>query len=251
VAGQGWGGKIEGLWEGRMKATFGSMTLVAVLLGVPSLCFADTTPTAANFSDYYVYQSLPVALGTTSTGKIQILKDARIKGLKAIPLDIDGPAQVQYRPAQLRLLDSSGKQVDLQPLKKSMASIKISAVDGPGPTFEVTVDYSLGWGTYNGPITSFATIHHGRLLWLEAADPDGSHKHIVKLLENTRSRWKVKDPHTFLRAFTHPNMKGIGNILELARYSLEGNQWIEHSLSKNGPDDFELPAFIPSDSEYP
>jgi hypothetical protein len=199
---------------------------------------------------YFVYQSMSTNVGT-SVEKIQVLRDARLRGIKRIPLDIDGPQAVTYTPALLRLIDSSGKKLEVHQLSKPMAWIKGSMLDGPGPTFEVTEDFSTGFGTYNGPMTSFVSIGSGKLQWLEASDPDGRNEHVIQFLDSIRSVWRVKNPTTILAAFAQPDKKGTGGTVRLSRYSYEKDHWVEHSVTKSGPSEFEATESIPADSEYP
>lgn len=199
---------------------------------------------------YFVYQSLSASVGT-SVGKIQILRDARLRNVKRIPLDIDGPQAVTYTSALLRLLDPNGQKLEVHQLEKPMAWIKRSELDSPGPTFEVTVDFSTGFGTYTGPMTSFVSIDEGKLRWLEACNADGTKKHVVRFLDNGyRSYWKVKDPHTIFFGFAHPDVEtGTRGVQKLSRYSFDGKRWVITSKEGPGAQDFEM-AF-PKDSEFP
>lgn len=199
---------------------------------------------------YFVYQSLTASVGTT-TGRIQILRDARLRGVKRIPLDIDGPQAITHTSALLRLLDANGQKLEVHQLEKPLAWIKRSKVEGPGPTFEVTVDFSTGAGTYNGPMTSFVSTGEGKMRWLEASEADNPGKHIVRFLDNGyRSYWKVKDSHTIFHAFAHPDVEtGQHGVEKLSRYSFDGSRWTITSKEGPGAQDFEMA--YPKDSEFP
>jgi hypothetical protein len=200
---------------------------------------------------YYVYQTIPFAFtGISGTGEIQILKDSRMLGLDSIPLDIDGPQKIKYRNALLRLEDSNGRKIDVKVLERPMASIKHSILDGPGPVFEVTVDYSTGFGTYNGPITFFVCPGGGSLDWLSTINSKTGKPEKLRLLSRAeRSIWKIRDSHTIIHAFAHPDEAGTSGINFFSRIAYESGHWVEYNRTEPGPMDFE--SYTPPDSKYP
>lgn len=199
---------------------------------------------------YYVAQSLTVSSqGISGTSRIELLRDRRLRGKKA-PLEIEGPESEGYLPAVLSLKTPDGVIAASKLLERTDASMKWSKLDGPGPVIELTVDYTTGMGTYNGPITSFLLLGLPGLELLKVAGTAGQGQKELRLMDNGyRAIWAVKDPHTILAAFASPSLNGEEGEVELKRFSLEGGAWVRHALNKKGPSDFE--SWIPPEKDYP
>jgi len=201
-------------------------------------------------SERYVTQSLTATVqGVSGTAKIEVLRDRTLKTVEHAPLDIDGPEK-DYLPAQIRVVDGNGAVIKLKTLERPEAKLSWSKLDGPGPVLELTVDYTTGFGTYNGPITFFLLLGKGPLEFLKVPDGHGVLPKELRLMDNGyRALWKVKDLHTILAAFASVDSSGEGGELSLSRFSLEDGVWVAHRRKGPGQSDFE--SSVPKDSDYP
>ena len=206
----------------------------------------------ANQLQYFVSQTLQITyLDTSATGKIQILKDARLRGAKTMPTDKFTGGPIEYRNALLRLLDSNGEKVAVQSLARPWASIRRSKLNGPGQVFEVTVNYISDIGSYQGPVTSFVCVNQAKLNWLEAVDAIDGTSRRISLLNGYHGIYKIKDSQTILKASATVDDQGTGGIEELARISLENGRWVIHRKSRPGASEFEAVESLPKESDYP
>jgi hypothetical protein len=138
-------------------------------------------------------------------GTLQLMLD------KALPTNLNDYSPLDdtshYVPAVLRIVGLTDSVVIADTLKRPVATISLSReLNGEPPWYELMVDYSVGWGSYAGPITSFIRVRGGRLESLQATGQSTGKTDTVFLMRSLKTDW---------RFYVSPKT-GTLNILEVA-----------------------------------
>jgi hypothetical protein len=156
--------------------------------------------------------------------------------------------------ATLRVLDRQSHVVDTKKLEMPLARISEEQIQGQHPTFMVTVDYSVGFGSYAGLSTFLLDITDGKLAWASAMDLASETTVPILLAKTLKSDWKVipfgpnKD---ILRVYCQPGDGADEFVVGYVRYRFDGQRWIRYERTQAGfwesdnpfppPDAFPLP----------
>jgi len=183
---------------------------VVLCLALPALAEAHTaaTPEDILLAEYAVYQSIP--LNPTENGiegSLQILQDKRVTpeyrktwGMSANPqsaLGEDAPLvqSIKARPLQdghLRLVGVDGRKIVDEALEAPLGEVKEVFLYGTKfPTYLVSVDLGIGFGSYAGPATMLVEIRKGKLLHIQAAEHAGGERDRLWLGESGKSAWRI------------------------------------------------------------
>ena len=183
---------------------------VGLFYSLAGLIFADRAFAAAVIpTGYSVHQSVdvdPTEAGIA--GSLQILQDRRITptlrklmwGISNEPdfvLSEDDVRQKQFaveplRHAHLRLVDLSGRVTVDEQFDVPLAEIKVAHLYGTSfPTYLVTLDYSIGMGSYAGPTTTFAEIRNGHLAFVHASETGGTRDTQLSLMRSLKADWRI------------------------------------------------------------
>lgn len=202
-------------------------------------------------------------------GELQILKDERItasiaktvwnKGaFEGKPEDtVSSFKELPPRNAQIRVVDRHGKVIDSEKLERPLARLGIAKLYADSKvTYSVTVDYSAGFGSYSGPITSFVEVSGGHLSWLEAVDHDGKHRK-VSVMSSLKTAWRIAPVadggREILEAACRPTEKTLktGDDFQIiySRYYFDGTQW--RLVSRKVPGFSEFEDGFPRRSRFP
>jgi hypothetical protein len=136
-------------------------------------------------SGYRIFQGLPLNRFSNGVdGSILILIDERIEGLSGgvrndpysgmgtLHLELD-PRNWSLRPDEIKqallvVIDEKLPFLYSEPLGRESARLDRVFLyrDRSHPTFVVTRDYSIGWGSYNGPISYFLEVADGGIRYI-------------------------------------------------------------------------------------
>ncbi|HXB21983.1 MAG TPA: hypothetical protein VNV88_11405 [Candidatus Solibacter sp.] len=148
--------------------------------------------------------------------------------------------------ATLRVLDRQSHVVDTKKLEMPLARISEEQIQGQHPTFMVTVDYSVGFGSYAGLSTFLLDITDGKLAWASAMDLASETTVPILLAKTLKSDWKVipfgpnKD---ILRVYCQPGDGVDEFVVGYVRYRFDGQRWIRYERTQAG--------FWESDNPFP
>lgn len=169
----------------------------------------------------------------------------------------DPESGAEAKPALLQVLDAAGAVQQTFTLEKPVASLKRSELEGPGPVFEVEVDYSAGFGSYNGPITFFLAFDGKKAAWLMARDAETGEQVKMEAMSSLKTAWDIIDSRTLLKAACRPDLaagqaaeEGQAFLVHYYRYSLTKAGWTRFHRQKAGFMEFE-DAGLPPRSEFP
>jgi len=99
------------------------------------------------------------------------------------------------RRALVRVVTRAGREVVAQELERELGELTTVRLYGDTrPTYAVTVDLSVGFGSYAGPLTRLAEIRDSRLVWLRAVDQRTQEVTEIQLIATLKTAWQFA-PH--------------------------------------------------------
>jgi len=190
-------------------------------------------------------------------GKLILLIDNRLP--EEIPawdyLDSVGdPSALQN--AALIILGQDGDTIVTELLERPSAWFQITDSIPDSPTWmAITVDYSSGMGSYNGPITSFLGVKNAKIEWLEVSNVATNQRERIFLMRSLKTQWRLvqNDPPYLLQAACRPDFdKGLDSFkLIFTRDSLKGSGWFKSERVESGFLEFEDESDFPPESKFP
>jgi hypothetical protein len=211
-----------------------------------------------------VYQRVPLSAAADGfDGHLELLEDSRLTAARrkalwragAMAMEDDTPLWADFqrtppRNGALRLVDAVGRAVETLPLERPLATIKPGRLYGNvRVTYLVTVDYGIGAGSYNGPITFLLEVVNGRLHWLEATPVGSSKPGKISLMRSLKTAWQMIDApggtKQFLEAacrpdsIAAPDASDIDFFVTYSRYYFDGERWRVAQRRQKGLDEFE------------
>jgi hypothetical protein len=151
-------------------------------------CFAQGFTNGAQAPpppQYKTTARLPLSQASSGIdGYLELLQDARLTpeltgliwGTGDINID-DDPKLADFRSnpphnGAIQVVDRAGKILEVKNLERPLAKLRSAQLYGDARlTYLLTVDYSAGFGSYSGPITSLVEVKNGHLLWLKSTEP--------------------------------------------------------------------------------
>ncbi len=194
-------------------------------------------------------------------GQLQLMQDSRIPATRRdqtwgqMAEDL-GRLWPQFkkdppRKATLRIVDHEGRVVDEEELKQALADLHPVSLYGDGRiSYLLTVDYSAGWGSYNGPISFFVEVAGGKIKWVEDIDEKTGHSERISVMQSLKTVWRFARSENgksrdILEAACRPaewTKKNDGKndfMLIYTRYFFNGNDWVVRQRLQEGFSEFE------------
>ncbi|MFZ0961482.1 MAG: hypothetical protein WAO35_11315 [Terriglobia bacterium] len=139
--------------------------------------------------------------------------------------------------AKLTIRDHDGKLVAQRSLEKPLAKLQEwNTAHSGNREFLLTVAYSAGWGSYNGPITTLLQISNGTFHDVEAWNGKTGLAEPIHMMRSLKSDWKItksEKGEEILTLSCHP--KNDDNfVLDYSRYSFNGARWLEYKRQDKG-----------------
>lgn len=154
--------------------------------------------------------------------------------------------------AKLAISDNDGKLVAERSLEKALAKLQEwDPAHSGNREFLLTVDYSAGWGSYNGPITTLLQISNGTFHDVEALNGNTGQEEPIHMMRSLKSDGKItksEKGEEILSLSCHP--KNDNNfVLDYTRYSFNGARWLEYKRQDKGF--WESDGGFPARSAFP
>jgi len=151
--------------------------------------------------NYTIYQRFPLTQTIHGiSGTLQLLEDARLSDelrqqmwfvgdISYSPEFVEKP----LLPKIVRLVNLTGQPVMSRTLERGLAKIAETSLynETNKPTYLLTVDYSVGWGGSNGPITFLVEVNGGNLEFLNAIDEKTGDVKPIRLVDALRWDWQI------------------------------------------------------------
>jgi hypothetical protein len=164
-------------------------------------------------------------------------------------VELDNPASPFKRdPARnaiLRIVDRGGRVAGQKRFDKPLAAMEEAYLYGDDRvTYPISVDYSVGMGSYSGPATSLVEVAGGKLKWLEAVDQATGRREPIEVASTLKTAWKITDAprgtaRDILQAACRPDWSAplsgeMDFFLIHTRYSFDGKQWVKLERHQKG-----------------
>ncbi len=248
-----------------------AFALVAAIAAVGNVLAGPSTP-----AGYVIYQTValdPVQSGMS--GALQILQDRRVTaayretwGTSSDPevgLGEDDPfvkaiAKEPLKNGRLRLVDQQGHVLVEEEFGAPLAKLETKFLYGSKfPTYLVTVDYGVGFGSYAGPGTELAEVRQGKLQFLHPVEKTDNKDNRIALGRSLKNGWEIVRSATgtgkdILQVQCHPNFDNPKwadaeeFVVVYTRYSFDGHDWHQASRKRIGfweSEDFPAPSYFP------
>jgi hypothetical protein len=258
-----------------------------LVLLVPSLLLASSRRGIAEdlllvTDGYQIFQTVFLSKEVHGlTGLLQILEDERITpglrrdmwrgfndpttSLANLGVGPNDPAYMSFtrqrvRPAKIRLLDDTNETLDARTFDAPLATIETESLTftWPQTTFLVTVDHSIGMGSYAGADTFFATVADRKLRW--GIVIDGSDNRELAVGRALKRDWRLEWMGTglvsdILSVSSRPNFENsrwqdTGEFVTLfQRFHFDGGAWHRTERREIGSWESEQP--FPEAAKFP
>ncbi len=249
-----------------------AFALVAALAAAGNVWAGEPAP-----DGYVIYQTVdldPVQSGMS--GALQILQDRRVTaayretwGTSSDPevsLGEDDPfvkaiAKEPLRNGRLRLVDRQGHILVEEEFGAPLAKLDSKFLYGTKfPTYLVTVDYGIGFGSYAGPGTELAEVRQGKLQFLHPVEKIDTKSNRIALGHSLKNGWEIVQSATgigkdILQVQCHPNFDNPKwadeeqFVIVYTRYSFDGHDW--HKASRKEIGFWEADGDFPAASKFP
>jgi hypothetical protein len=209
---------------------------------------------------YATWKRIPLTRGGNHfEGELRLLEDSLVTRRGA---SRDGRAWLTENdpalPARLELLNARGEVIQTEPFDRPIADIHEVHLHGDGrPTYQMTVDYSCGMGSYCGPITSFFEVEGPGMHHVQAVDDASNQFRDLTLMESLKTSWrrvparsgqgvdfiemKCRPSLSFPQIFASAMRQEEREIVFLTvyeRYSFEKAAWVKRWVQKKEYRDF-------------
>ena len=159
-----------------------SLTRRGVILCALLLLFAPPSSAQNPAVKYAVRKTIPLTQSQNGvTGRMELLTDTRIK------LDMSDAATSDFSKAKLRLVSAAGAVLQEKTLERSRAYLEVSPPlygNTARQTYLLTVDYSVGMGSYNGPVTFLVEVTNGAMRYVSVSGKP------IALMRSLKTDWK-------------------------------------------------------------
>jgi hypothetical protein len=154
--------------------------------------------------------------------------------------------------AKLAIRDNHGGLVAERRLEKPLARLREwNPAHTSSREFLLTVDYSAGWGSYNGPITTLLQISNGMINDVKALNGDTGQEEPIHMMRSLKSDWKIttsEKREEILSVSCHPK-NDSSFVMDYTRYSFDGARWLEYKRQEKGI--WESDEGFPARSAFP
>jgi hypothetical protein len=164
----------------------------------------------------------------------------------------------------VRLVTESGRVLDHRLFERELADISPVALYGAlRPVIAVTIDYSIGLGSYAGPITRFAESSGGRLVWLSSYGSASDKPEELRVMDSLKTAWHTVTrpgggldilevrcrPQSDSGASAHPTSNDVTFVVVYLRYTFDGSRWLKKVRQRVGY--WESDDSFPTEGEFP
>ena len=149
------------------------------------------------------------------------------------------------RGAVVRLTAEHGGVLDQRTFERELADASVQNLYGKvRPVLAVTIDLSIGSGSYAGATTLFVESRSGRLQWLAASDATSGKSNEIRLPRTLKSAWQAvprRDGFDILAVRCQPDLRdptASGGdarfVIVYERYTFDGSRWLRKARQEPG-----------------
>ena len=183
------------------------------------------------------------------TGDVNVDNDPQLGAFKSNP----------PRSGEIDVVDRAGRILDVKKLERPLAKLRVAQLYSDAKlTYLLTVDYSAGFGSYNGPMTSLVEVNSGHFRWIESTELRTGKTGQISLMDSLKTTWKLVDaPHgkgkQILLAQCRPDWSSVRDdpnfTTQYARFYFDGTRWLAKVRTVKGLSEFD--QGFPSRRNFP
>jgi hypothetical protein len=153
------------------------------------------------------------------------------------------------RNGTIQIVDRAGKVLEAKKLERPLAKLRTARLYGDAKlNYFLTVDYSAGFGSYSGPVTSLLEVKGGHLRWIESTEPRTGKTSEISLMESLKTTWELVDApdgkgKQILLAQCRPDWSSARNDPDFtttyARLYFDGTKWLAKERTVKGISEFD------------
>jgi len=140
--------------------------------------------------------------------------------------------------ANLEIVDATGHVLGDEPLERPLAKIEKTSLPPDKQAFFVTVDYSIGMGSYAGLTTMFVRVANGHLEWVTATNPSTGKREAIHLPKTLKTDWRFSDAgrSEILAVYCRPDFDNEANFtIRYVRYQRDDRKgWLVYERAEKG-----------------
>jgi hypothetical protein len=202
-------------------------------------------------------------------GAVELLEDARIRPEQITPAqryggdpcdpvaaksspDFCETVKKALRPARVRLVSSDGRELSSLTLERPLATLDQVYLRSEVASYQVTVDFSIGWGSFAGPLTRFAEVTTGTFHWLRAVDAQTGKPVSVSVASTVKAGWKLSPTASGGKELLFDTSKPDAPVTAshtLVRCAVEDGRWLRYTRTGKGCWENDVP--IPTRAVFP
>lgn len=139
--------------------------------------------------------------------------------------------------SRLCIIDSARKLVAERELEEPLAKLQLlnSNVES-SQLFLLTQDHSVGFGSYNGLVTTLLTVADSTFHDIKALDLGSHQERPVQMMKSLKSDWRLVQQERGLEILSvscHLDRSGQF-VINYIRYSFDGKAWVEYKHQMAG-----------------
>lgn len=250
-----------------MKIKLSSRLFILLLTFVCTLFAGEKSN--GGLKDRFLYKSFPLYKDAAGyEGTIELWLDKEVQSFKdpgyiysdgAPPPDWD--KEDAFKPAMLCLRSTDNVVRTRMILEKPHASLSVEKLYGTAaPVYLLEQDYTQPMGSYNGPITEFAEVVNGKILFLKARDLKTGERERIGVMGSLKYAWRIvpsingkrKD---ILKAKYHPDPDAPAKadplpfVTDYIRIFFNGKEWLRKTRTE--PEGSEFEGGFPDEKLFP
>jgi hypothetical protein len=202
-----------------------------------------------------------------ASGELQVLTDSRLesevrrqmwgKGDWSIVLPPESELFREFSKAspgnaKLQIRSEANDLLSERILEAPLAELQEMSIDGDNNgTFLLTVDYTAGFGSYSGLVTTLLRVRGAKFHDL-IAEAEGTHSHEpIRLVKSLKADWKMLpgSKHAEILSISCRAGQGSSFIVVYTRYYFKGGLWFERHRERLGF--WESDEAFPARSQFP
>jgi hypothetical protein len=204
---------------------------------------------------YRLYKKFPLTDTSVNGtgGSVQLLVDSRLSDAVLTQEEdkIDILQNLRPQKGILWLISDKGGLLSKRDLEKPIVDLApFPQRLGENPVFLLTEDWSAGFGSYSGPITTLVCIENGRIEDVTALNSRTKKASKIVLMKSLKTKWKIdlknKSPQILevkCRPDTRTSLENLKFLVTYSRYRFDANGWTfkEHQVSGFWEDEGDFP----------
>lgn len=152
--------------------------------------------------------------------------------------------------AKLVIRNVKGELLEGRLLDEPLARLKMwNPPPGDTQFFLLTQDYSIGFGSYNGPITGVLQVSNGAFHDVKALNVKSHRENPIHVMKSLKFDWRITRRGDEILSISCHMESDDHFVIDYTRYALKGSEWFEYTRQERGT--WESGERFPPRSKFP